>query len=247
VITALIFDDEESARDYLGILVRKYLPFVTNLFSTGDPAVARNYIGEYKPNIVFLDVEMGNITGFEFLESLKERNFEVVFTTAFSKYAIQAIRFSAIDFLLKPVQPDELINSFNRFMTEPVEASRRLKHYSHLFRNLKAADEKNLRLSLKRGNNVYFISPRDIYWCRGESNYTRLCLKDATEFLVPKTLKEFEDMFLSFNFIRVHKSALVNLDHFSRVHNNCVVLTNNVSVEISRRRMKDVMGLLAGR
>jgi two-component system, LytTR family, response regulator len=240
-------DDEESSRDYLDTLIRKFLPLVTNVFCTGNFDLARNFIETQKPNLVFLDVEMHGSTGFEFLESLKERNFEVIFTTAFSKYAIQAIRYSAIDFLLKPIQPDELMKSFDRFRTEPVESSRRLKQYSHLFQNLKTEDEKKFKLSLKKGNNVFFISPRDIYWCRSESNYTRLYLKDNSEFTVPKTLKEFEEMLTPFQFIRVHKSHLVNVEHFLKINNNYFVLTNNITVEISRRKMKEVTDLLSGK
>ncbi len=245
MITILILDDDPNAAEYLEAVVQKYIPQAKTVFTCTNIDSARGVIDQHKPNLVFLDVEMKEMNGFEFLRSLPERNFEVIFTTAYSKYAIQAIRFSAIDFLLKPVQPDELMNAFQRFQVEPKETARRLKQYSLLFENLKTRNEKDFKLTLKKGNQLYFIAPSDIYWCKGEKNYTKLFLKDHTEFIAAKTLKEFEEMLGDYGFVRVHKSSLINFRQAHHIEHNFIVLTNHVSVEISRRRKEMVMNLMA--
>jgi two-component system, LytTR family, response regulator len=245
MVKILILDDDQNAAEYLVAVVQKYISEPKTIANCTDVETAKNYISLHQPNLVFLDVEMKEINGFEFLHGLPERNFEVIFTTAYSKYAIQAIRFSAVDFLLKPVQPDELMNAFQRFLSEPKETARRFRQFSLLFENLKSDNEKEFKLTLKKGNQLHFISPHDIYWCKGEKNYTKLFLKDNSEFIAAKTLKEFEEMLTDFGFIRVHKSSLINFQQARHIEQNFILLTNNVSVEISRRRKEMVVNLMS--
>ncbi|MEP7169950.1 MAG: LytTR family DNA-binding domain-containing protein, partial [Bacteroidota bacterium] len=218
-------------------------PEIEEIFATSNLNEAQLFINEQKPQLVFLDVEMPRKTGFEFLLSQKEKNFDIIFTTAFSKYAIQAIRFSAIDFLLKPVQPDELRAAFERFLNQPREVERRQKLYEHLFENLNAKNETAFKLSLSKGNRQYFISPQEIYYCKADDNYTKVYLKDNTEFIITKTLKEVDEMLHEYGFIRTHKSSMVNKIHIANLKNDsAVVLNNNVEIEISRRRLQEVKG-----
>lgn len=245
-IKALIVDDEPNAREYLQTIIKKNIPEIEECYSTSNLNEARLFISDQQPQLVFLDVEMPQQTGFEFLLSQKEKNFDVIFTTAFSKYAIQAIRFSAIDFLLKPVQPDELQEAFKRFLSQPKEVERRQRLYEHLFENLNAKSETSFKLSLSKGNRQYFISPKEIYYCKADDNYTKLYLKDDTSFLITKTLKEVDEMLQEHNFIRTHKSSLVNKAYVVSLKNDSLVLlSNNAEIEISRRRLQEVKNAIA--
>ncbi len=241
MITILILDDELNAIEALRTAIEKNITEKTEIFSTTNPEEAQRFLDEKKPNLLFLDVEMPSMSGFEFLSRQKEKNFEVIFSTAYSKYAIQAIRFSAIDFLLKPVQPDELVAAFNRFRTKPSEKHHTHKMYEHLFENLNSNNEKHFKLSLSKGNRTWFIPPAEIFYCAAYSNYTNMYLKDQTEFTVSKTLKEVEEMLSVHNFIRTHKSFLVNKDHVLTLENaGNLLLKNYTRIEISRRRMETV-------
>src|SRR5688572_19663134 len=194
MINVLILDDDHHAVDSLRSVIEKNIPEVTGIFSTTEIEQAQNYIDNNNPHLVFLDVEMPLMTGFEFLARQTKKNFHIIFCTAYSKYAIQAIRFSALDFLLKPVQKDELIAAFKRFMDQPGEIEQKQKIYEHLFENLRSTDEREFKLTVSKGSRLYFIPPSEVYYCSAFSNYTNLHLKDKSEFTVSKTLKEFEEM-----------------------------------------------------
>ena len=246
MINVLILDDDQNAVDYLQSVIEKNIPEVTGIFATTDMDQAQLYLNNNNPHLVFLDVEMPGMTGFEFLSRQAQKNFHVIFCTAYSKYAIQAIRFSALDFLLKPVQVDELTTGFKRFMNQPAEIEEKQKIYEHLFENLRTRDELEFKLSVSKGSRVYFIPPSEVYYCSAFSNYTNLHLKDNSEFTVSKTLKEFEEMLYPHNFIRTHKSYLVNKAHIKSCDDNGnMVLNNNLSIEVSRRRLNDVLRMLS--
>lgn len=245
MIKALILDDEQNAWEYLKAIIQKNVPEITYVYATSSHADAQQFITNEKPLLLFLDVEMPHQTGFDFLLSQKEKNFDVIFTTAFSKYAIQAIRFSAIDFLLKPVQPDELKEAFQRFLNHPKELERRHKLYEHLSENLQSKSETYFKLSLSKGNRQYFISPAEIYYCRADDNYSKLYLKDNTEFVLARTLKEVDEMLAPYGFIRTHKSSLVNKDCIQYLtKDGLLTLKNNTVIEVSRRRFEEVKGHL---
>jgi two-component system, LytTR family, response regulator len=245
MIRALILDDEINAVEYLLSVIKKHVPQVAEVFGTTDSKDADKYILSKQPQLLFLDVEMQGMTGFDFLAAQQEKNFDVIFTTAFSKYAIQAIRFSAIDYLLKPVQPDELAAAVERFLQQPATAGRKLKMYEHLFENLDANDEQKFKLSLNKSGRTYFIPPADIFYCTALSNYTQLFLKDETMFTVARTLKETEEMLDGFGFLRTHKSFLVNKKHILQINTNgSIVLTNKKEIEISRRRFEEIEKLI---
>lgn len=246
MIKVLLLDDEHNACEYLKTIIQKNIPEIAHVFATSNQDEASIFIDNEKPQLLFLDIEMPGKTGFDFLLSLNEKNFDVIFTTAFSQYAIQAIRFSAIDFLLKPVQPDELKEAFERFKNQPKEIERRKKVYEHLFENLSSKKEDGFKLSLSKGSRQYFVSPKEIFYCKADDNYTKLYLKDNTEFIVSKTLKEVDEMLGEYGFIRTHKSSLVNKTQIAQLINErFVLLKNKIEVEVSRRRLQEVKNNIA--
>ena len=241
MLKILILDDEQNALEYLKRSIENNIAGIDSIFATSNHSDAQDFINQHHPQLIFLDVEMPQQSGFEFLLSQKEKNFDVIFTTAFSKYAIQAIRFSAIDFLLKPVQTDELKEAYQRFLNQPKEVERRQKLYEHLSENLKSKNEIAFKLSLSKGSRQYFIPPLDIYYCKADDNYTKLYLRDNTEFIISRTLKEVDEMLTPHSFVRTHKSSLVNKNYIQTLSKEGkLTLKNNISIEVSRRRMESV-------
>jgi two-component system LytT family response regulator len=241
MITALMLDDESASLQRMKQLVADEVPEIDRLLMTSDPIEAKALLKSEKPQLLFLDVEMPVMTGFEFLQSLPERNFAVIFSTAFSKYAIQALRFSAIDFLLKPVQPEELKAAVKRFIAHPPVLEQLHSMYGQLFRNLEVKNEKEYKLTLNKGSRLYFISPADITLCSADDNYTVLYTSGGDSFTMARTLKDVEEMLAVHGFIRVHKSSLVNKSHVEHLHDgDQLKLRNGVNVTVSRRRLEEV-------
>ncbi|MBK8845559.1 MAG: response regulator transcription factor [Bacteroidetes bacterium] len=243
-IDILILDDERDAWEYLQSMLRMQVPDVGRLLATSSMDEASEFMIHVKPQLLFLDVEMPGMNGFEFLRMQKEKNFGVIFTTAYSKYAIQAIRFSAIDFLLKPVQVDEFKDAVQRFRNA-MQHSPLLERYSHLFENLAKTNEREFKISLTKSNRQFLIAPADFFYCTADDNYTRLYLIDNTEFLLSRTLRDIEEMLTPHDFIRIHKSTLVNKHKIQSLSNERILtLENGVQLEVSRRRIAQVRELL---
>ncbi len=244
MIRAVIVDDDANNRDYLRELLRAHAD-VEVLGEAENIAQAAERIGSTTPDLLFLDVEMPGGTGFDLLKQLGSWSFEVVFTTGFQRYAIQAIRFSALDYLLKPVQPDELQATLDRFRQRHPQQDRAGVQQQFL-RNLGQPDERGMKLTLTQGDRTYFITPTDIAHCTADDNYTDLHTHDGKRFVSARTLKDYEDMLAPLGFLRVHRSALVNRAHIAHLDEGHVVLKNGVRVEISRRKKEEVMRALAG-
>ena len=177
------------------------------------------------------------------MKQLGSWSFEVVFTTGFQRYAIQAIRFSALDYLLKPVQPDELEASLKRFRDRHPEQDRAALQQQFLS-NIGQSDERAMKLTLTSGDRTYFIAPSEITHCTADDNYTELHTADARRFISARTLKDYEDMLAPLGFIRVHRSSLVNRAAITHLDDGHVVLKNGGRIEISRRKKEEVMRAL---
>jgi two-component system LytT family response regulator len=244
MIRAVIVDDDADNRDYLRELLRSQAD-VEVVGEAENIAQAAERIGATTPDLLFLDVEMPGGTGFDLLKQLGSWSFEVVFTTGFQRYAIQAIRFSALDYLLKPVQPDELEASLGRFKERHAPQDRAALQQQFLS-NIGQSDERSMKLTLTAGDRTYFIAPSEITHCTADDNYTDLYTHDGKRFVSARTLKDYEEMLAPLGFLRVHRSALVNRAHIAHLDEGHVVLKNNTRVEISRRKKEEVMRALAG-
>lgn len=243
MIRAVIVDDDAGNRHYLRELLRTRAD-VEVVGEAENIAQAAERIGAAPPDLLFLDVEMPGGTGFDLLKQLGSWSFEVVFTTGFQRYAIQAIRFSALDYLLKPVQPDELEASLARFK-ERHAAQDRAALQQQFLSNIGQSDERSMKLTLTVGDRTYFIAPSEITHCTADDNYTDLHTSDHRRFVSARTLKDYEEMLAPLGFLRVHRSALVNRAHIAHLDEGQVVLKNGARVEISRRRREEVMKVLA--
>lgn len=236
---ALLVDDCPRNREYLRTLLEQYGNGVAVMSEAGHIEAAEAALGKDSPDIVFLDVEMPGGSGFDLLRKMGTWSFDVVFTTAFDHYAIQAIRFSALDYLLKPVQPDELVSALQRFKERRGNTSMQEAVQERFISNLAQADEQGLKLTLTRGDRCYSVGPAEISHCVADGNYTELYKADGSRFISARTLKDYEEMLRPWGFVRVHRSALVNRAKVARMTNGHVTLESGLDIEVSRRRWEE--------
>lgn len=246
MIKAVVVDDSADNRSYLRTLLSTSHPHVQVLGEAANVQEALLAIARHSPDLVFLDVEMPGGTGFDLLRKLATWPFEVIFCTAYERYAVQAIRFSALDYLLKPVQPDELTEALERFRAAHPERPSRHVVQQQFLSNLGASDEHSMKLTLTTGDRTFFVPPSDLSHCTADDNYTELHTMDGRRFVSARTLKDYEDMLAPLGFLRVHRSALVNKAQITHLDDGHVVLKNNARVEISRRKKEEVLKALAG-
>ncbi len=247
MIKALIVDDSADNRNYLRTLLETAHPEVKVMGEGANVQEALLAIARHSPDIVFLDVEMPGGTGFDLLRKLEIWPFDVVFCTAYERYAVQAIRFSALDYLLKPVQPDELAEALERFRAAHLAGHARQVVQQQFLSNIAQRDEQAMKLTLTNGDRTYFVSPAELTHCTADDNYTELHTADGRRFVSARTLKGYEDMLVPLGFLRVHRSSLVNRTAITHLDDGHVVLKNNTRVEISRRKKEEVLKVLAGK
>ena len=247
MIKAVIVDDELIAASTLQQMIERYMPQINQLRIATDFENAVSLINSFKPQLVFLDVVMPPKTGFEILALLKERQFEVIFTTAHNEYAVQAIRFSALDYLLKPIDAGELKAAITRFEEKHKTKTDKEALYENLLSNLQLKEELNFKLAIPTLEKTWFISPQELVRCEGESNYTWFYLTGNRKILASRTMKEYAEILMNHHFIRIHKSHLVNkkfIDYFS--NEGAVVMKDKLKLPVSRQRKEMVLSILKG-
>lgn len=242
MINVLIVDDEVKARNVLRHYLESFVPEITEIRQADSVDAALDVLQVYKPGIVFLDVEMPHKNGFQFLMEVKDPTFDVIFTTAYNQYAIQAIRFSALDYLLKPVDPDELQASVKRHLEKKETTDPQADLYNNLVENISKKEVKDFKIAVPSAEGYYFFMIDDILRLEADRSYTHIHLVNKKPFIASKTLKHFEEMLEEFNFIRTHKSHLVNPKHITRLSsdNEYVLLTDGSKIEVSRRKKEEV-------
>lgn len=241
IIKSIIIDDEKPGRENLSGLLQQYCPGVIVVAQAASVDEAIVLIRQLKPDLVFLDIEMPGKNGFQLLEHFNNFPFEVIFVTAHGNYAIRAIRFSASDYILKPININELIAAVDKvdIRIRQKEENHRLKQ---LFLNLQ--QPQNARIGLPTADRIEYAEVKTIIRCEGEGNYTHIWFVGKKHLFVAKTLVEFEDLLSSFNFVRIHKAHLVNLLHvvaYIKTDGGMLQLTNGEKIAISRRRKDFVL------
>lgn len=245
-IKALIVDDERNNCDNLANLLNEYCPEVEVVGKCYSAAHAYKDLQTLSPHLVFLDVEMPGGSGFDLLEKLHQPNFEVIFVTAFDQYAIRALRLSAIDYLLKPVDILELQSAVAKVRKEMHDS----EAHNQLITNYQQNNVKQGQLkqiALPTADRILFVRISEIVRCQAEGNYTHIFLIDGTKLLVSKTLREYNDLLLQEDFARVHQSHLVNINHirsFEKREGGYLKMTNGDAVSVSRQRKEHVLQLL---
>ena len=242
MIKALIVDDEQKARNILHHYIVSFIPEITEIRLADSVDSAIRELEDFQPGIVFLDVEMPHKNGFDFLVQWKNPAFDVIFTTAYNQYAIQAIRFSALDYLLKPVDPDELKAAVLRHLEKQESVQQKKELFDNLVTNIGKKEVSEFKIAVPSIDGVYFFMVDDILRMEADRSYTHIHLVNRKPFIASKTLKHFEEMLEEFKFIRTHKSHLVNPRHITRISNDSefVLLTDSTKVEVSRRKKDEV-------
>lgn len=244
MVKILIVDDEAAAGNILKILIEKHISVPAEIRYCSNAKEALEILQIFNPTVVMLDIEMPNLNGFDFLNMATENNFDVIFTTAYDQYAIKAIRFSALDYLLKPIDVLELQNAINRHIIKQQNQDQRLL-VSNLLTNLQQSDPKDFKLALSTNQGVFFYDPSEILYCEGENNYTRFVFTKHKPMLVSKTLGEYEDLLEEHGFLRIHKSHLVNAKYVTKVdRDGLLLMTDGKQLVISKRRKEMVMSKL---
>lgn len=208
---ALIIDDEKRAVNILRILIEQHIPEIDRVETAIGSLAGIEKIRAHHPDLIFLDVEMPEMTGFELLEELEGKDLNVIFTTAYDHYAIRAIRFSAIDYLLKPIDIQDLKNAFRNFMEKKErsagDAGLLLKNLAD---NLRIAHTQKPRLAISAKGGAVFFDIDEIIRCEADNNYTIFYMQDGNRFISSKTLREYEDLLQDYQFIRTHQSHMIN-------------------------------------
>ncbi|MFC6267400.1 LytR/AlgR family response regulator transcription factor [Frigoriflavimonas asaccharolytica] len=206
---AIIIDDEKRARVTLQLLLKEYCPEVEIVAQCENLPEGVKSIRKLKPDLVFLDIEMPGHSGLELLDFFDENeiNFSIIFATAYNEYAIKAFKFSAIDYLLKPINPEELVSAIERMKKQ----NAKLENLKMLKENM--ASTKAKKIAVPCGNKIIFLDTTKILYIKGEGSYSEVCCLDGTKHLISRNLKNFEDIIcLDENFLRVHRSYIVNME-----------------------------------
>ncbi|MBE0648476.1 MAG: response regulator transcription factor [Bacteroidales bacterium] len=244
MIRALIIDDEQEGRNTLVNMLSSFCKNVEIVGMAEDVKSGLLAIEKEKPELVFLDIHMPDGTGFDLLQQIPEVNFKVVFVTAFDQYAMKAIKFSALDYILKPAEPEQLIDAVAKLKQHPSDFGMISKQISTLFRNKNGFE----RITLPTFEGLRFIVLKDIIRCEADNNYTNFFLSSGEKVLVTRTLKEYDETLSGLDFIRVHQSHLVNskyIDRYIKGDGGSIIMTDGSNVEVSRRRKEDFLKKMA--
>lgn len=241
----LVIDDEPIIRDALIQMLNLYCENISNIKEATGVADGLEKIKTYQPDLIFLDVEMGDGTGFDLVGKLVAVETPIIFITAHNKYAVDAFKFCAIDFLTKPIDPEELIIAFDKAKKQIKNAD--LSAQFRLLQQLLQNNNEEKKIILKDSTTIYFIKISNILNCIASGSYTDFYLLDGSKITVSKPLKEYEQMLKQFKFIRSHHSHLVNMHHIQKLDKQdggSIVLNNGSKVPISQRKWDQVIKLL---
>ena len=239
---AYILDDELKAIETMVFLLGHALPEISDIRTQTDPLIAIQEINQDPPDILFLDIQMPIRTGFDVIREINNPDFEIIFTTAHDQFAIDAIKVSALDYLLKPVELELLQKSFKRFKQRS-----QMFNYKKELGLLKQQIQNNRkrRLTLHDLNGIKVVTLDNVIRLQADGNYTKIYMNDGQVFMNTKTLKEFDDILSGSDFLRVHKSHLINVDKITAfLKNEYLVLTDKSEIPVARRKRKELREML---
>lgn len=243
-MTAIIVDDEKHCRDVLALLLARYCPQITLLAACADGPEGVEAIDIHRPDLVFLDIEMPGMSGFDLLKSCQFTGFRVIFTTAYNEYAIQAIRHNALDYILKPVDKDELRQAVAKAEEAiSVRPTTQVDEFVAYLNRQKTGD----RIALPTMEGLEILQSEEIYYCESDGGYTHFFLTNGKAVLISKTLKEVEEVLESKGFCRVHHGFLINVRYvqkYIRGDGGEVVMANNKNIPVSRNKKQEFLSLL---
>lgn len=242
----LVIDNELNIRESVIEMIRTFCSGISELYEADGVESGIQKIVEINPDVVLLDVELDDGTGMDLLNKLSVINFHLIFITAHNKYAIDAFKFSATDFLLKPISPDELMDAFekvkqhikNKYLSEQLQVMQQ---------SLNKINSKEKKIVLKDSNSIYFVNVDDIIRCESDGQYTEFFTVDSKKIVISKSLKEYEELLSPFGFIRPHHSHLINTNkilRFDKINGGSLIMEDQTEVPVSHRKKADILNLL---
>ena len=232
----IIIDDESKLREVLQIKVEQYCPHLDIVGTAASAEEGLKLIKELSPDIVFLDISMPGETGFDMLEKIDHPEFALIFVTGYSEYVLDAIKVSALDYLLKPVNTQELIEAVVK-ATEKIDKKNRMDQYELLIHNLNHVGDQNSRIAVPTQNSYEFVIVKDIVRLEGWQKYTKIWMTSGECLVSSYSLGFYKDMLEKYGFYETHKSHVINTVHIKRyLKEGTVIMSDNISVPVSRRK-----------
>lgn len=246
-LKVILVDDELSSLQNLQQKLTEFCPDVTIIATAQKPEDAIPLIRSHKPDVIFLDIEMPRMNGFRMLDEIGDYDFDIIFTTAYNHYAVDAIRVSAFDYLMKPIAIKDLQLAVERLSKQRQPYTRdKLDLLKHSLHSTKSQEEK---IAIPTSEGLEFIPIKSILHIESSSNYSKIFFLDGKTLLVTKLLKDFEDMLLPYHFYRVHNSHLINLSYikkYIRGEGGQVIMQNGDVIDVARRKKEEFLKLITG-
>lgn len=246
-MTAILIDDEPNSVDLLALRLQQRCPDIKVVAKCTNSLKGIEAIKLLKPDILFLDIEMPQLNGFQVLEAVSDQQFALIFVTAYDKFAIKAFRYSAIDYLLKPIEIEELLQAIEKVKKNKTTSKQQIEYFKESVQNTERAINK---IALPYQNGVSFVNISDIIFCESDDNYTKFILANQKISLVTKSLKEIQELLEDMGFLRVHRKFLVNLNHIKKYvkgDSYHIVMNNQTTIPVSRsqkNRLEEQFGWL---
>ena len=250
MITALLIDDDQHLRQGMKSLLERHAPEIRIIGEAESVKTGIEAIENWKPQVVFLDIHLNDGTGFDILEEVAKKNGKlnshIVFITAHEQYALKAFKFSALDYLLKPVDPEELKKSVVK-IKEVLEKNTSFEHIDLLLENIRKKVDHFKRIALSTADGIHLFEISDIIRCESQDNYTQFFIKNHKPLLISKTLKEYEELLMEHGFERIHQSHLINLSYlksYIKTDGGYVIMGDNARLPIAQRKKERLQELI---
>lgn len=245
MIKAIIIDDEKKARETIHDLLKTYCPNVQVIGQAENISKGLDEIIEKEPDLILLDINMPDGTGFDLLDKLARVPFKIIFITAYEEFAIKAIKFSAMDYLVKPIDPDELVEAIAR-VEETLEQDNMNMKLNAFFNNIENITNQAKKIVLRTAESMHLVNIQDIIRCEADGGYTTFHLVDGKKLVVSRVLKEFDEMLEGYGFCRTHQSHLININHierFDKRDGGSVMMKDGTEVPVSSRKREVLINL----
>lgn len=247
LLKAIIIEDEVHCRNQLNKLLTKYCPEITIVGQGNNVEEGLSLFYEKKPDTIFLDIELGIQSGFDLLKSIKAHSFSVIFTTAHDKYSLKAIKYAALDYLLKPIQVHDLVSAVEKAKVV-VKKENLNQQMDMLIEGIKNTSTEMKTIAIPQSRDIRIIKLKEIIYLESENNYTKFYLTENEQLIVSKGIYYFEDLLSKCDFVRIHQSYLVNISQIKSVtSSNEIILNNKERLPISRLKLATVKEVILNR
>lgn len=237
MISAIVVDDEMHARQSIKAIISSQLSNVEFVAEAANVANAVKSINEMKPQLLFLDIDLPDGNGFDILKQLNYHDFKVIFITAYQEFAIQAIKFSAFDYILKPINPVELVNSVSKCIAEQINNNYN-ERIETFYSNFNSQNTEQKRIVLKTADKIHVVDVKHIIRCQADNAYTTFYINTGQKITISKNLKSYAELLQPFGFLRTHQSHLINvnfIDFFNKHDGGYLVMSDKSEVPVSNQ------------